>query len=407
MCVPRKNRTEKKQERYDTMKDLNKKTTTMSLDDSKSAIISSAQTLAQKMMDSPDDAEVNAMIKSILPSANLVPSIEEQGPNGQITRYDPYSRLLKDRTILLEGEVNDGMASIACACLLYLSKTTDKDITVQINSPGGSVIAGLAIYDIMRMIKNPITTQGLGMQASMGSIFLASGDTRMMSDHSKLMIHQISGGSKGQATDMALSYAFSEQLHEDLKSVYVRHIGLTHAFWDLALERDTWLTSKQALKMGFIHKIADKFKPSEFDNESIRSEFESAKALKIPKTADGIIAMLNNASSKQGESAALRGDLVTALSQFPQFWTEGKIKKVYADNPVKVAELLLERKVQNVAKAEATLADFTLAVTEATKVVAHAKTQVADATQKLTEVKAQSLTSNDNGKDSVSVKKLG
>lgn len=272
----------------------------------------------------------------------FVPTVTEIDGSGRPIGYDLFSRLMKDRIVLLQGEVNATMASIACASLLFLAHI-DKDnaplasgekappIQVYIDSPGGSVLAGLAIYDTMRSISAEITTVGMGMQASMGSILLAAGDVRKMTRSSKLMIHQISGGTEGKASAQEVGMAFTEQLHEDLKSIYVRHIGLTHEFFDLALEHDTWLTAEQALKIGFISEIivGDR-KRTAYEAESIRTEFQKARDAKVPKTADGIIAVLNNVSAKGGEAATIRGELVTALSQYDRFWTEAKKAEVAA-----------------------------------------------------------------------------
>jgi ATP-dependent Clp protease protease subunit len=263
------------------------------------------------------------------PKAAIVPTVTEMQPDGRMVGYDLFSLLMKQRVVLLEGEVDATMASIACASLLYLKSDVcpnhDDPITVHINSPGGSVLAGLAIYDVMRSIKPHIKTIGYGMQASMGSILLAAGDERQMTRNSALMIHQISGGNEGKASAMEISMGFSEELHEKLKNIYVRHIGLTHEFWDLALEHDTWLTAEQAKKMGFIDKIImGDTKPTKYEADSIRDQFSKSAEAQVPKTAEGIVAVVNSVSSEQGKWAKLRPQLITALSQYPRFWTEGK-----------------------------------------------------------------------------------
>jgi ATP-dependent Clp protease protease subunit len=255
--------------------------------------------------------------------------------------YDLFSLLMKQRVVLLEGQVDDTMASIACASLLYLKSEVcpnhDDPITVHINSPGGSVLAGLAIYDVMRSIKPKIITIGYGMQASMGSILLAAGDERMMTRNSSLMIHQISGGNEGKASAMEINMAFSEQLHEKLKNIYVRHVGLTHEFWDLALEHDTWLTADQAKKMGFIHKIiVGDAKPTPYEKDSIRAEFQSSAEAQVPKTVEEIVAAVNSVSGQKGKWAAIRPELITAMSQYPRFWTETK-KQEEADKATAAA----------------------------------------------------------------------
>ena len=269
-----------------------------------------------------------------MPSAvRTIPSVTEY-ENGQARGYDLFSLLMKQRIVLLEGPVDDTMASIASASLLYLNSDAsgkkNDDIHVYINSPGGSVTAGLAIYDTLNSLSSKVITYGVGIQMSMGSVLLAAGDERHMTPNSKLMIHQISGGAQGQATEMAISNAFAEQLHEDLKNIYVAHTGLKHEFWDLALERDTFLTAEQAKKMGFIHDILEPARKAPYAAESVREEFQSASDAKVPKTAAKIVEMLNNASARKSESARIRGNLVTALSQFPEYWTEGKKKDMAA-----------------------------------------------------------------------------
>lgn len=293
----------------------------------------------------------SAVSSEALPSAvRTIPTVTEI-EGGRERGYDLFSLIMKERILMLEGPVDETMASIACASLHYMDKNKPGEkITAYIDSPGGSVLAGLAIYDTMRSISCPITTIGVGMQASMGSIMLASGDERYMTENSKLMIHQISGGQQGQASDMTLSHAFSQDLHEDLKSIYVRHIGLKHEFWDLALERDTWLTAQQALKMGFIHGIAEVKRKAPFEEDALRGAFERAKAPKMPDTAEGIVSILNNTSANRGYSGEMRGELVTALSQFPEYWTEGK-KRMEAQKAAKAAPANDDRKKQSLAPA--------------------------------------------------------
>lgn len=262
-----------------------------------------------------------------------IPTVTEVEADGRERGYDLFSLVMKKRILMLEGQVDETMASIACASLHYMnsSKKTDDDvITIYVNSPGGSVLAGLAIYDTMRSMDCPIKTIGMGMQASMGSILLAAGDERYMTENSKLMIHQLSGGSEGQASNMAINLTFSEDLYEDLKNIYVRHTGLNHKFWDVVAERDTWFTAQQAEKMGFIHGIAEVKRKAPFEDEGIRHEFARASEAKVPATAAEIAAVINNSSALKGESGKIRPQLATALSQFPEYWTEGK-KKLEAE----------------------------------------------------------------------------
>lgn len=264
----------------------------------------------------------------------MVPTVTET--EGGITRsYDLFSLLMKQRVVLLEGQVDDAMASVACASLLYLkseaSGRPDDDITVHINSPGGSILAGLAIYDTMRSIKPKITTIGYGMQASMGSILLVAGDERKMTRNSKYMIHQpLSGtGERTQSTDGILSADLTDRLREDLTDIYVRHTGLKHEFWDKVLERDTWLTAEQAKKMGVIEEIimgtAKKTVHEEFSH---RAKIDENRERLVPKTADGILRILNSKEvlgDGNVNSFQIRAELVTALSQFREFWTPSRI----------------------------------------------------------------------------------
>lgn len=264
-----------------------------------------------------------------------IPSVTEKDDAGRERGYDLLSLLLQKRIVLLAGEVNAGMALVACASLMYLDQVHPgvdgkNDIQIIVNSPGGSVIDGMAIYDTIRRMSAPVTTIGIGMQASMGSILLASGDTRMMAPSAKLMIHQISSGTRGQATDIQLSTELSHRLHEELKDVYVRHIGLTHAFWDKVLERDTWLTPEQAVKMGFIHMIAPNAKKAPYEDDALARKFEKAaeRESRVPKTVEEILAHLNDGSADEGKWSKIRGEMVATLAQFPQFWTEGKKREM-------------------------------------------------------------------------------
>ncbi|MEZ0259762.1 MAG: ClpP family protease [Alphaproteobacteria bacterium] len=258
-------------------------------------------------------------------SNRMVPTVTEV-ENGRERGYDLFSLLMKQRVVLLEGQVDDAMASIACASLLYLkseaSGRPDDPITVHVNSPGGSVLAGLAIYDTMRSIKPEITTIGYGMQASMGSILLVAGDHRKMTRNSKYMIHQplSGGGERTQQTDILLNADLITRLREDLTDIYVRHTGLNHKYWDIVLERDTWLTAEQAKKMGVIEEIivGDRKKTlhEEFSTNSAKRDDRAAK---VPKTANEIKNVINTA-----EGSMIRPELVTALSQFEEFWTPSR-----------------------------------------------------------------------------------
>jgi ATP-dependent Clp protease, protease subunit len=268
-------------------------------------------------------------------AGRFVPTVTEH-ENGQVRGYDLFSLLMKQRVVLLEGQVDDGMASIACASLLYLkseaSGNPDGDITVHINSPGGSILAGLAIYDTMRSIKPKITTIGYGMQASMGSILLVAGDERKMTRNSKFMIHQpLSGNERStQQTDIEINAELTKRLREDLTDIYVRHTGLNHKYWDIVLERDTWLSAEQAKKMGVIEEIimgtAKKTLHEEFSH---RADNDAKREAMVPKTAAEIKSMINSSTSSSdpsSDSFRIRPELVTALSQFEEFWTPSRIE---------------------------------------------------------------------------------
>ncbi len=172
--------------------------------------------------------------------------------------YDIYSRLLKDRIVLLCSEVNDHMASLICAQLLFLeSQDSEKEINFYINSPGGAVTAGLAIYDTMRYISCPISTVCMGQAASMGA-FLLSGGTKGMRyslPNAQIMIHQPSGGYRGQVTDIDIHARHSLHLKKRLNEMLAEHTGQTVKKIIQATERDNFLTADEALKFGLIDKI--------------------------------------------------------------------------------------------------------------------------------------------------------
>jgi len=262
-------------------------------------------------------------------TSNLViPSIRDKDGMG----YDIYSMLLKERIIVVAGQVETNMASNIIAQLKFLEyQDNEKPITMLVNSPGGSVIDGLAILDIMREVKCPITTIGNGMQASMGSILLAGGDKRLMTENSMLLVHQIMGGASGgtQHSDFEISGAFMALQHEKLKNVYVEFTGLNHKFWDAVGERDTWLTSEQAVKMGYIHAVVQPEKPRGPYAEEAKRPVEDQSAAKLAALAeidsmkaDRIVAILNNGQANEAEWGRYRPELVTKLAEFSEFWVE-------------------------------------------------------------------------------------
>ena len=190
----------------------------------------------------------------------LVPMVVEQTSRGE-RAYDIFSRLLKDRIIFLAGPVEDGMASLICAQLLHLeAENPKKEIQMYINSPGGVVTSGLAIYDTMQYIKSPVITLCLGMAASMGSFLLMAGEKgqRIALPNSRIMVHQPSGGFQGQATDIMLHAQEILNLKKRLNEIYVKHTGQTYKAIEDALERDKFLTAEQAREFGLVDKVIDK-----------------------------------------------------------------------------------------------------------------------------------------------------
>ena len=172
--------------------------------------------------------------------------------------YDIYSRLLKDRIILLGTEVNDTVASLICAQLLFLeSQDPEKEISLYINSPGGSVTAGMAIYDTMKFIACPVTTLCMGRAASRGAFLLAGGEKgkRFALPHSQIMIHQPSAGYQGQATDIEIHAKEVLRMKKDLNSILAENTGQSIKKVTADTERDNFLTAEEALKYGIIDNI--------------------------------------------------------------------------------------------------------------------------------------------------------
>ncbi|WAW15233.1 ATP-dependent Clp endopeptidase proteolytic subunit ClpP [Peptostreptococcus equinus] len=187
----------------------------------------------------------------------LVPYVVEQDGRGERS-YDIYSRLLKDRIIFLGDEVNDATASLVVAQLLFLeADDPDKDIHLYINSPGGSVTAGMAIYDTMQYIKADVSTICIGMAASMGAFLLASGakGKRYALPNSTIMIHQPLGGSKGQATDVEIHTKFLLNIKEKLNTILSERTGQPYEVVKANTERDNFMTSDEALNFGLIDEV--------------------------------------------------------------------------------------------------------------------------------------------------------
>ncbi len=191
---------------------------------------------------------------------NLVPMVVEQTARGE-RAYDIYSRLLKERVVFAVGPVEDYMANLIVAQLLFLeSENPDKDIALYINSPGGSVSAGLAIYDTMQFIKPDVSTICVGMAASMGALLLAGGakGKRFMLPNSRAMIHQPSGGTQGQATDISIQAKEILILRERLNTILAAHTGQTVERIAADTERDTWMNADAAVAYGLIDKKLEK-----------------------------------------------------------------------------------------------------------------------------------------------------
>ena len=190
---------------------------------------------------------------------SLVPYVIEQTSRGERS-YDIYSRLLKERIIFLGEEVNDTSASIVVAQLLFLeAEDPEKDIQIYINSPGGSVTAGMAIYDTMKYVKCDVSTICIGMAASMGAFLLAGGTKgkRMALPNAEIMIHQPSGGSQGQATEIEIAAKHILRTKEKLNKILAANTGQDYEVIAADTERDNWKTAQEALEYGLIDKVIE------------------------------------------------------------------------------------------------------------------------------------------------------
>ncbi len=187
----------------------------------------------------------------------LIPTVIEQTNRGE-RAYDIYSRLLKERIVFLTGEVNDHVSSVICAQLLFLeSENPKKDISFYINSPGGVVTSGLAMYDTMQYVKPDVSTVCIGQAASMGSLLLASGHAgkRYALPHARIMIHQPHGGAHGQASDIEIQAKEILRLRAMLNEIYVRHTGQKLSSIEKAMDRDNFMSSDEAQKFGLIDHV--------------------------------------------------------------------------------------------------------------------------------------------------------
>ncbi|MFM9890488.1 MAG: ATP-dependent Clp endopeptidase proteolytic subunit ClpP [Rickettsiales bacterium] len=191
--------------------------------------------------------------------ASLVPMVVEQSSRGE-RAYDIYSRLLKERIIFLTGEVEDHMCTLIVAQLLFLeSENPDKDISIYINSPGGVVTAGLSVYDTMQYIKPKVGTLCIGQAASMGSLLLMAGETgmRFATPNARIMIHQPSGGFRGQASDIEIHAREIISLRHRLNNLYVKHTGQKLPVIEKAMDRDNFMSAEESQKFGLIDSIVE------------------------------------------------------------------------------------------------------------------------------------------------------
>ena len=200
----------------------------------------------------------------------LVPMVVEQTNRGERS-YDIYSRLLKERIVFLTGQVFDEVASLICAQLLFLeSENPSKDIAFYINSPGGVVTSGLAIYDTMQYIRPAVSTVCVGQSASMGSLLMTAGEKgkRFSLPNSRIMVHQPSGGAQGQATDIEIQAREILALRARLNNIYVEHTGQPLEVIEKVMERDKFMTAEEAKEFGLIDEVVNKRTAAEGDSAS-------------------------------------------------------------------------------------------------------------------------------------------
>jgi len=190
---------------------------------------------------------------------NLVPMVVEQTNRGE-RAYDIFSRLLKERIIFVNGTVEDGMSMLVCAQLLFLeAENPKKEINMYINSPGGVVTSGMAIYDTMQFIRPPVSTLCMGQAASMGSLLLTAGATgqRYALPNARIMVHQPSGGFQGQASDIERHAQDIIKMKRRLNEIYVKHTGRDYETIERTLDRDHFMTAQEALEFGLIDKVVE------------------------------------------------------------------------------------------------------------------------------------------------------
>lgn len=201
----------------------------------------------------------NSIVEGPMAAGGLVPMVVESSGRGE-RAYDIYSRLLKDRVIFLVGQVEDYMANLIVAQLLFLeSENPDKEISLYINSPGGVVTAGMAIYDTMQFIKPNVNTVCIGQAASMGSLLLAAGATggRYALPHSRIMIHQPLGGFQGQASDIAIHAKETMRIRDELNQILVKHTGQKVSAIERDTDRDNFMSAEEAKEYGLIDEVIE------------------------------------------------------------------------------------------------------------------------------------------------------
>ena len=189
---------------------------------------------------------------------NLIPTVIEKSQYGGERAYDIYSRLLKERIIFLGGPINDSVANAVIAQLLFLEKEdSKKDIMLYINSPGGSVTAGLAIYDTMQYVKSPVSTICVGMAASMGAVLLAAGKKgkRYSLPNSDILLHQVMGGAEGQAADVEITARHIIKIKDKLNHIISKHAGQSLSKVEKDTDRDFYMTAEEAKQYGLIDEI--------------------------------------------------------------------------------------------------------------------------------------------------------
>lgn len=196
----------------------------------------------------------------VITAMNLVPMVVEQTNRGERS-YDIFSRLLKERVIFITGPIEDSMATIVCAQLLFLeAENPKKEINMYINSPGGVVTAGMAIYDTMQFIKPAVSTLCMGQAASMGSLLLCAGEKgmRFALPNARIMLHQPSGGYQGQASDIERHAQDIIKMKKRLNEIYVKHTGQKYDMVEKTLDRDHFMSAEEAKEWGIIDQVLDK-----------------------------------------------------------------------------------------------------------------------------------------------------